>query len=281
MSDEPGKTTISLPAARPNGRRERHLRLLLWGVLGGVLLGVMGFGIWSLSRQQPISTSLPVYGLVPDFSLIDQNRRPLRRADLEGKIWIANFIYTNCPDECPLMTAELAQFQSALSGTPELRLVSITVDPVHDTPEILSQYAKRFAADRHGWSFLTGEKSAIYRLAQEGFKLGIADSTERPPSQLRQEKPPNPARKVVNRCTADLRPGAYMSPRIRHGWWDQPFPSLAYADHGRAGRATETLHSTRFVLVDPFSRIRGYYDSQDEAALQRLCQHIQILRQGH
>jgi protein SCO1/2 len=253
------------------------LPLLLWGLLGAVLLGVVGAGMWSLTRPPSPTTSLPVYGSVPDFALTDQLRRPLRRLDLEGKIWIANFIYTNCPDECPLMTAEMAKFQDALTGVPELRLVSITVDPAHDTPEVLWRYAEGFRADPAAWFFLTGDKAAIYRLARDGFKLGIIDPSERPPASRHPENHPSPAESAFTHCTPSPPKAALRSSVTRQQWWQRLTASIAFADHGRA---VEPLHSTRFVLVDPQSQIRGYYDSQDGAALQRLCQHLQILRQG-
>jgi protein SCO1 len=249
----------------------------MWALLGGVLIGVVGLGIWSLIHPQPSAVSLPVYGSVPDFSLIDQHHRPLRKSDLAGKIWIANFIYTNCPDECPLMTAELAQFQPSLTGVSELRLVSITVDPEHDTAEVLSQYAQRFQANPERWFFLTGDKSAIYRLAQEGFKLAVVPPADPSPALLQRDTPVNPPRVSSSHCALEPRKGAFAQPQTLQRWWHDLTPSIAFADHGRA---QDSLHSTRFVLVDQKAQIRGYYDSRDEAALRRLCQHLQILRQG-
>lgn len=105
-------------------------------------------------------------------------------ADLKGKIWIANFIYTNCPDTCPIQSAQMRELQNEFGHEEHLRLVSITVDPKRDIPKVLSEYANRFGANPERWFLLTGEKEAIYRLAQEGFLLGAAEipHEKRPPS---------------------------------------------------------------------------------------------------
>jgi len=265
------------PTTRQAATQEWLPRLLMWGLLGGILLSVTGLGIWSLIRPQLTVPSPPVYGVVPGFTLIDQNRRPLGKDDLRGKIWIANFIYTNCPDECPLMTAEMARIQSGLAGIGELRLVSITVDPEHDTPAVLSRYAERVQADPERWFFLTGDKSAIYRLAREGFKLAIVDPLEAPPALSTNVRPLNPPRGPSTLCTPQPLRGAMEWSPVLLSRWPDLLPANAFADHGRT---QDPLHSSRFILIDQLGQIRGYYDSRDEAALQRLCQHVQILRQG-
>jgi len=99
----------------------------------------------------------------------------VRLADLLEKVWVLDFIYTNCPDTCPLQTAQMKSLQDEFAPEKDLRLVSITVDPARDTPAALSEYAARFKADSERWLFLTGDKEAIHRLAQEGFLLGAAE----------------------------------------------------------------------------------------------------------
>ncbi len=107
--------------------------------------------------------SLPVLAEVSDFSLIDQDGQPLRRTDLRGRIWIANFIFTRCAGPCPLMTSTLRAMQEDLP--PGIRFVSFSVDPEHDTPERLRGYAELHTADLGRWSFLTGDRKPIYDLA--------------------------------------------------------------------------------------------------------------------
>jgi cytochrome oxidase Cu insertion factor (SCO1/SenC/PrrC family) len=200
----------------------------------------------------------------------------VRKADLEGKVWVASFIFTNCPDECPLMTAEMARLQSDLAHIPELRLVSISVDPERDIPAVLSQYADRFDADPERWLFLTGDKQAIYRLARDGFRLGIVDPSEPSHTSPVKDSALGGARQVVDRFPPISRGEDAEWPQNFRHWLRYVAPAVAFADHGRA---KAPLHSTRFVLIDRRAHIRGYYESREEAALQRLKQHLQRLIQ--
>ena len=159
----------------------RNLTLLgLAVVLLSVLLGT-AFWKWQAELQrrvgweeQPLE-GLKEFGAVPQFSLTERDGRQVTLSDLKGKISIINFIYTNCPDTCPIQSAQMRQIQDDFKSEKDLRLVSITVDPARDTPPVLSEYAKRFSADPGRWLFLTGEKQTIYKFAQEGFHLGAIE----------------------------------------------------------------------------------------------------------
>jgi protein SCO1/2 len=102
------------------------------------------------------------------------------QADLEGKIWVADLIFTRCGSICPILSANMARLQTALRkrGGEMPVLVSFTVDPAADTPPVLSEYASRFHADPEHWLFLTGERAALYELIGEGFHLGVAQREE-------------------------------------------------------------------------------------------------------
>ena len=114
---------------------------------------------------------------VPDFSLIERSGKKVSLADLRGKIWIADFIYTHCTDTCPMQTADMAKLQDRWLNENELNLVSFSVDPEHDTPPVLSRYAGRFKADPKRWLFLTGHRPEIVRLVEDGFHLGVASAS--------------------------------------------------------------------------------------------------------
>ncbi len=149
---------------------------LIWGTLVLVLLGVAGFGSWTLLApyfRHERMYQLPVYGTVPPFSLIERSGQPLTAEDLVGKIWIANFIFTHCPGMCPALTARMAGLQKTLRDTPVL-LVSFSVDPERDTPEALTRYAERYRADIKQWLFLTGKREDLYQLILEGFRVSVA-----------------------------------------------------------------------------------------------------------
>ncbi len=117
------------------------------------------------------------FGRVPDFSLTERSHKSINLKDLLGRVWVANFIFTSCKETCPTQTAALAQLHADEDLKGKLTLVSITIDPDRDTPEVLSRYASRFGAHPDLWYFLTGNKAQIYRLAQEGFRLSVAPVT--------------------------------------------------------------------------------------------------------
>ena len=116
------------------------------------------------------------YWTLPDFALTERGGRTIHLADLAGKVWVADFFYSTCPGPCPMLTSRFSVVQTALGAEPDVRLVSISVDPEKDTVEVLKTYAERFKAGDH-WLFLTGRKEDIHTLARDGFKLPIAEAT--------------------------------------------------------------------------------------------------------
>lgn len=114
------------------------------------------------------------YGQVPDFSLTDETGNTMTRASLAGKVWIADFIFTNCTGTCPVITNTMRRLQNALPD--DVHLVSFSVDPERDTPEVLAEYAKQSHANTMRWHFLTGDKSQLYDLSIKGFKLALEDT---------------------------------------------------------------------------------------------------------
>jgi protein SCO1/2 len=159
-------------------------------------------------RQRNISA----YGTLPGFRLTNQNGQAFGSAQLSGKIWIADFIYTTCPGPCPMISGRMSELQKPLGKT-DVHLVSFSVDPEKDTPEVLRGYADKLHAEPGRWDFLTGGKSAIYKLSHDGFKLAVSDGSDA-----------------------------------------QGIP----------------VHSTRMVLVDRHSQIRGYYDATEPEAITKL-----------
>lgn len=156
-----------------SNKAERRLdkSTLIWVVLGVIIIGIAGINLWSVfdtKSEVPVSKSAVVS--VPDFSLTDQRGQILGLSDMMGKIWVADFIFTNCPTICPAMTQEMARLQSEFVADP-VYFVSFSVDPERDTSAVLSRYAKAYGADDRRWHFLTGDKGHIYQLAEEGFSL--------------------------------------------------------------------------------------------------------------
>ena len=144
-------------------------RAVLWGLLVLALVAVAGAAVWQiLNRPAPP----PVLGEVPDFALTNRDGRTVHRADLAGQPWLADFVFTRCAASCPMMTARLARLGKELPAGEQVRRVSFTVDPVHDTPEVLARYAATFHAPAD-WLFLTGSEPDLHRLSRAGFKLAI------------------------------------------------------------------------------------------------------------
>lgn len=120
------------------------------------------------------SRTISRYGSVPPFQLTNQRSEPFGSEQLTGKIWIADFVFTSCPGPCPMISSRMSELQKPLEET-DVDLVTFTVDPETDTPEVLRAYAERLHARDSRWDFLTGDKTAIYNLTREGFKLAIAE----------------------------------------------------------------------------------------------------------
>jgi len=134
------------------------------------------------TRPKPTPPGAPKILLtLPRFELVDQEGKPFGTEQLRGRIWIANFFFTRCQTTCPIQTAKLAQFQRQAKNWPDwnrVRLVSLSVDPAHDTPEVLTEYARSYQADSGQWKFLTGPREALWTLSRDGFKLPVADSPD-------------------------------------------------------------------------------------------------------
>ena len=138
----------------------------------GILLWLRNVEVSAL-RQRTVSS----YGTVPAFQLTNQNGQPFGSAQLAGKIWIADFVYTTCPGPCPMISGRMSELQKPLEKS-DVHLVSFSVDPEKDTPAVLRDYAGKLQAESGRWDFLTGPKSAIYKLSHDGFKLAVSDRSD-------------------------------------------------------------------------------------------------------
>jgi protein SCO1 len=151
-------------------------RKIQWAVWGGLILtiaAITGTFVWS--RVAARELSLPVLCQIPDFALTNQNNQAVSMADLRGKVWVADIIFTRCPGPCARMTRRLADLQAALPADMPMRLVTFTSDPEYDTPPILKRYAERFGANSNQWWFLTGDKGKIRGLAVNDLKFVVVE----------------------------------------------------------------------------------------------------------
>ncbi len=118
---------------------------------------------------------LPVMGQAPEFHLVDQTGQPFDSRTLHGHVWVANFIYTTCTGPCPMMSSQMHLVQASTAETPDVKLISFTVDPAHDTPPVLAAYARHFKYDPGRWHFLTGTMDRLNNVGLNGFKLNGVD----------------------------------------------------------------------------------------------------------
>lgn len=121
----------------------------------------------------------PVMGALPAFALVDQDGNEVSSETLKGKVWIASFVFTTCPSVCPKVTGAMVDLQARIKRHDvPLHLVTFTVDPEYDTPEILEKYGRTYEADFAMWHFLTGSQQALESLIVGGFKTHLGDKAK-------------------------------------------------------------------------------------------------------
>lgn len=133
-----------------------------------------------IGEHDVIAPGDTAYFTVPPFRFIDEDGMPFTDKDVQGKILIVDFFFTRCTSICPKMSVQMQQLQLQLDDPEydDVLFLSHTVDPDHDTPEVLKAYAKRLEADPKRWKFLTGNAPDIYRQGNLGYLLSAnADSS--------------------------------------------------------------------------------------------------------
>ena len=199
-----------------------------------MLCGVRGIRYWLLAVALALALAaascgteeaeeLPEYFEVPAFTLTDQLGREFSSTSLDGKVMLANFVFINCIQLCPVLTPRLAEVQELLDGDGLLGsrvvLLSITVDPEQDTSEALREYADDYGVDHESWRFLTGSPEDVREVITDGLKLGY------------------------NR----------VDQSNRHVHDDGTIHIHEY----------NVLHSTRMVLADPDGVVRALYNAEE------------------
>ena len=117
---------------------------------------------------------------VPEFKFVNQDGDTITNKDYLGKVYVLEFFFTTCPSICPIMSENLVHIQNKLKGQENFGIVSITLDPDHDTPQVLKEYAKEHKVTNPNWNFLTGDRNVIYDMANIGFGI-FADQDETVP----------------------------------------------------------------------------------------------------
>ncbi|GLB51020.1 photosynthetic protein synthase II [Neptunitalea chrysea] len=110
-------------------------------------------------------------GKVPNFSFTDQNGKTITNEDYKGKVYVIEFFFTTCPSICPIMNRNMVRVQDEFVTKDNFGIASFTIDPEHDTPEVLLEYAKKHKVTNPDWHFLTGDRNEIYTLANKGLMI--------------------------------------------------------------------------------------------------------------
>ncbi len=135
------------------------------------LVSVFLVVVFGKSHSEP----LPLLGAVTGFQLKDSQGNPYSSSKLKGKVTIADFFFTSCRGVCPLLTQQMGRLQRRFAGSPEFYLVSFTVDPENDTPEVLDAYAKKNHLALNNWALLTGPREDIRSLFFDQLKIALPD----------------------------------------------------------------------------------------------------------
>jgi protein SCO1/2 len=138
-----------------------------------LLVQVQTFRLLAERRQAESRPQLDDFGAVGQFSFVGRDGRPVTQADFDGKVWACACFFTCCTESCPQLSGALARLQHELAGRPNVRLVSLTVDPEHDNLEVLDRYAKSFGAKTDRWHFLTGGRDEVTDFIRRRLMLGV------------------------------------------------------------------------------------------------------------
>lgn len=146
----------------------------------GVAFIILIFGIYAIPKiiNRFNSPKLALISKVPSFEFTNQNGELISNSFYNNKVYVVEFFFTTCPTICPKMNENMLKIQNEFYGNLDFGIASISIDPTHDTSEVLKDYANTLGATLKTWNFLTGDKQAIYNLANNGFTLYAGENSE-------------------------------------------------------------------------------------------------------
>ncbi|MES2747786.1 MAG: SCO family protein [Bacteroidota bacterium] len=146
----------------------------------GISFIILIFGIYAVPKiiDRLSGNDLVEIGPVPKFELTNQNNKKISNKDYEGKVYVLEFFFSTCPSICPIMNRNMVSIQNEFFGNPNFGIVSITINPENDTPEVLKKHAKELGATSANWHFLTGDKKYIYEISNTGFNIFAGENSK-------------------------------------------------------------------------------------------------------
>jgi protein SCO1 len=164
------------PAANRPGHR---VEWLVWGALAVTVIAIAVAFIRTRLQESGLRKPLDIIGSVPVFTLTNQFAQSVSLSNLLGQVWVADVIFTRCPMSCERMTQRMIALEKQVPSGVPVKFVSITADPLRDSPPVLKAYAERHGIDQSRWHFLTGLKRDVYELSVNGMKFAVLENTNR------------------------------------------------------------------------------------------------------
>lgn len=147
----------------------------------GISFIVLIFGIWTVKEIRVryfTPADLVEIGSAPSFELTNQDGKKITDRDYLGKIYVLEFFFSTCPTICPKMNQNMLKIQDQFKNNTDFGIVSITINPENDTPEVLKEHARLLGVKHPNWNFLTGDQKYVYELANKGFNLYAAENSQ-------------------------------------------------------------------------------------------------------
>ncbi len=118
-----------------------------------------------------------VYHTIPDFSFVNQDNQTITNKNYEGKIYVADFFFTTCPTICPIMKKQMLRVYEKFKENPKVGILSHSIDPRHDSVQVLKEYAARLGVKSKMWNFVTGEKTKIYEIGEKSYYVTAGEDS--------------------------------------------------------------------------------------------------------
>lgn len=125
----------------------------------------------SIGKSEKKKEKLSVIGKAPSFEFVNQYNDTITESDYKGKVYLVEFFFTTCPTICPVMNKNMVKIQNEFKNEKNFAIASFTINPQHDTPEVLKAYADKYGVSNPNWHMLTGDIDEVYKLANKGYNL--------------------------------------------------------------------------------------------------------------
>lgn len=118
-----------------------------------------------------------IYPVIPDFSFTNQEGQTVTQSDFKNKVYVADFFFVTCPTICPIMKKNMLTVYKEFKDNPDVKILSHTIDPEHDTPDVLKKYASDLGVTGSMWQFVTGDREKIYDIGQKHYMVSAMEDS--------------------------------------------------------------------------------------------------------